>query len=356
MKIALKGSSPAALTAGILLLSRARSFGLPGVHVTIVGDPEGITPVLGPAVLHSTVLASCGVGRELGQGPLVVVPGAPGDELLVCLNPEGQGPWFGLDSLGAGAHPATQAFVRICRDPRHKARHLGKELRRFLAALGLPAEPALLDLMFMAPAPPLTRLALALRAGRAISGEVGQPVHRYLASDVGELPDPLPAGVTGEEVLERHARGELEPLLQRVALTARDSVEDFLEGMAALAASDQGRDMALVAELAHLAGHMLALPSQAMLPPPDSASDAVATGLARALGASQGERNASHKLLEVFTFLGGRFSSDEPHPICVHESPAPEDRVARWRWFVDGVWEASDRAEAVWREVMDRPA
>ena len=356
MKIALKGSSPAALTAGILLLSRARSFGLPGVEVSVVGDPSTITPVMGPAVLHSTVLASCGVGRELGQGPLVVVPGPPGDPLLVCLRAEGQGGWFAVDTVGAGTHPATQAFVRICRDPRHRARQLGKQLRRFMAALGLPAEPALLDLLFLAPEPPLNRLALALRAGRAISGEAGLPVHRYLAGEVDELPDPLPSDLDGAEVLRRHAAGELEPLLQRVSLASRDRVEDFLEGMTALSASDAGRDMALVAELAQLAGHLLALPPQAMLPPPDSSSDAVATGLARALGASEGERDASAKLLEVFTFLGGRFSSDEPHPIRLHEDPAPEDRLERWRWFVDGVGEASDRAEATWREVMDRPA
>ena len=74
MTVSLKGNSPAALTAGILLLSRARSFGQ-RLDVAILGDPHDITPVVGPALVHSPVLASCGVGRELGAGALVIVPG-----------------------------------------------------------------------------------------------------------------------------------------------------------------------------------------------------------------------------------------------------------------------------------------
>ena len=132
MQVELRGASPAAHTAGILLLSRARSMGIPGLQVAIVGDGTDIASVKGPAILHSNVLASCGVGRELGMGPLVVVPGPADAPLLACLSREGQGPWFALDSGGTGVHPATQAFVRLCRDPRPRARQVSRVLRRAL--------------------------------------------------------------------------------------------------------------------------------------------------------------------------------------------------------------------------------
>jgi len=356
MEVVLSGDSPAALTAGILLLSRARSFGLVQLKVSIDGDPQDITPVEGPATLHSTVLASCGVGRELGQGPLVVVPGPPGRPLLTSLSKEGLGPWFELDTSGRGSHPGAQAFVRLSRDPRPRARQLGKQLRRFLADLGIPAEPALLDLLFAAPVPPLDRLALTLRAGRAITGVAGTPVHAWLASDTSEFPDPLPSDVPGEVVVERFRAGELEALLGRATVRGRDRAEDWLEGMIALADSDGGRDMDLVGALAELASHVGLLPSHGMLPPTAAAADAVATGLGRALGAHRGERDASQALRHVFEFLGGRFVQGEEHPIRLGYSDPPPEGVERWRWFVEGVDRAATRAEDLWREVMDRPS
>lgn len=352
MEVVLEGDSPAALTAGILLLSRARSFGLVQLKVNIVGDPADITPVPGPAVLHSTVLASCGVGRELGQGPLVVVPGPATEPLLVCLAADGLGGWFEVDTCGGGVHPATQAFVRLCRDRRPRARQLGRSLRDFMGSLGLPSEPALLDFLFGAPAPELSRVALTLRAGRAITGDTGLPVHQWLAGDRYEVPDALPRGVGGQAVLD----GDLEPLLSRLTLRARDRVEDALSTLRVLAEDDGGRDLALVGSLGEVLSSVVVLPPHSMLPPPDAASDAVATGLGRALGATRGEHDASQALVEVFRFLGGRFVEDEPHPLRLGTGPAPETRAEIWRWFVEGVQRASDRTEEIWREVMDRPS
>ena len=352
MDVVLEGDSPAALTAGILLLSRARSFGLVQLSVSIVGDPAAITPVEGPAVLHSTVLASCGVGRELGQGPLVVVPGPATEPLLVSLAPDGRGGWFDVDTCGGGLHPATQAFVRLCRDRRPRARALGRGLRDLMAALGVPPEPALLDFLFAAPVPVLSRVALTLRAGRAITGDVGLPVHHWLARDRFELPDELPSGVTGRQVLE----ADLEPLLARLTLSARDRVEDALATLRQLADDDGDRDVALVGALGEVLSAVVALPPNSMLPPPNAAADAVATGLGRALGATRGEHDASQSLVQIFRFLGGRFVEDDPHPLRLGTGPAPEGRAATWRWFVDGVARASDRTEEIWREVMDRPS
>lgn len=351
MELELKGNSPAALVAGILLLSRARSFGIPGLRVRIVGDRETITPVQGPAIFHSNVLASCGVGREDGQGPLVILPGPAELPLLACLSREGLGPWFELDTQGQGLHPATQAFVRLARDPRPTARARSKQLRVAMAALGIPAEPALLDLLFDAPAPTLTRLAITLRAGRAITGQAGHPWHQILGPTEQRLPDPL--DLSGPELLERFVAGGLEPWLGRLSVQHRDSVEDWMMGMALLGDEDDGRDMALVAALGELMSQVLVLPKNAMLPPPSGAEDLVATGLVRALGAARGQTDANQSLLQVFQFLGGTFVDSAPHPVDVGSPPAPEDRLGRWKWFVDGVSRASELADDLWRSLMD---
>ena len=178
MSVELKGASARAFIAGILLLSRGRSFGL-RLEVAVVGAADDIATVEGPALLYSPVLATCGVGREKGDGPLVVVPGPAADPLAVCLSPDGVGPWFWVDRAGVGQHPATQAFVRLCRDPRPQARNAAIAMRSALGALGLTTEPAVLDLLFGAPVSPLYRLALALRAGRAMSGVAGGSITRY---------------------------------------------------------------------------------------------------------------------------------------------------------------------------------
>lgn len=356
MDVTLKGPSPLALTVGILLLARARSFGIPRPRVAVLGDPDDIAVVLGPAILHSHVLASCGVGRELGHGALVVVPGEPNEPLMVCLAREGVGPWFALDTSGRGAHEATRAILALSRDPRPRARVLGRRFRDLLRLLGVPSEAPLLDLLFAAPQPPLTRVALALRTGRGITGESGVPVASFLTAEVDELPDPLPSDLTGAEVLRRWRAGELEGLLTRLRLGARDQVEEWLGEMEALAKEDGGRDLALVAALAELLSHLAMLPTYGMLPPPDAAADAVATGLVRALGASGTGHDANRALADIFRFLGGKFVASDPHPVSLPVAPPPPDRMGRWAWFAAGTAEAAACVDGLWRQIMDKPS
>ena len=351
MSVALKGSSPAALTAGILLASRARSFGVP-IRVEIVGDPADITPVMGPAVLHSHVLASCGVGRDLGEGALVLVPGPATEPVLACLGPNGAGEWFEVDSSGAGLHPGTQAFVRMARDSRPAAREAVRQFSRLLHLHGLPPEPAVLDLAFGAPTQPLSRLALALRAGRSMTGEEGAAVTRWLApgSHLGALPD-MPDG--GAALLEASCAGRLGGWLDRLNVPARFAVESWLEQVHRLSLEDGGRDLPLVEALADLYAHLALLPARSMLPVPDAAADAVAVGLARVIGATGGIRDANQALADVFRFLGGKFVTTARFPIVLPTEEPPADRLGRWKWFTAQVVDAADRAEALWRRVCE---
>ena len=344
MSVILKGSSASTLTAGILLLSRARGFGQ-RLAVEIVGAPEDMAQVEGPAILHSAVLAGCGVGRRLGSGSLIIVPGPPTSPLAVCHSQDGIEGWFLVDRSGGGLHPATRQFVSLCRHRGAEGRELGRQMRVALSVLGCSPEPAVLDLLFASPAAPTVRLALALRAGRAMSGRIGTPLTHYLST--GGLSEPLPD--TLKEIREVLTPSRTSALLDRIRLSARDDVEEWVIGM-----RDLGPDHEhLLLVLAELFSHVTSLPPQGMLAPLPPSMDAVAVGLGAALGATGGARDAMADLVDVFRFLGGRFTGSARFPINLPDDPPPADRLARWAWFSRSARRSADDAEALWRRVVD---
>lgn len=350
MSVALQGSSPATLTAGILLMSRARSFGR-RMQVEIVGDPNEITRVEGPALVHSPVLASCGVGRRLGSGALVIVPGAPSAPLATTLSPDGLGEWFTVDRGGAGQHGATQAFVRLCRDRRPMARDLSRQILRLFALLGCPPEPALLDLLFQGDAPMLTRVGVALRAGRSIARETHPPLTRFLVGG-GAMPDPLPDDITWSDLRMLISAGRAAPLLDGLSVGSQAAVEEWMADLSELPEGDDTYGP-LAAGLAEAASHLLSLPMPGMLPPLAPALDALAVGLGAGLGAADPPHDASQPMLDTFRFLGGRFTNEARYPVVIDEDNAPEERLDRWAWFCTGAWRAARTADALWRRVTD---
>jgi hypothetical protein len=334
-----------------LLLSRSRRLGQP-IDVEVVGDPSDVAVVQGPAIVHSPVLAGCGVGRVLGHGPLVIVPGPATDPLATCLSAGGLDGWFPIDRAGGGQHPATQAFVRLCRAPGPEARSLGRQLRGALSALGCPSEPALLDLLFASPVPPLERLAIGLRAGRAMTGSVGQPLTRILGASGGELPDPLPSPCDSSALAKAKAGGQLSAMTDRLALGVRDMVEDWLDGMSAIEGADY---QPLVCGLVEVGSHFITLPHSGMLAPLDAATDAVAVGIGAGLGATRGEPNANQALVDMFQFLGGRFVPEVKYAMDIPGDPPPEGRLERWAWLCRSVRTAEATADTLWRQIVDPP-
>jgi hypothetical protein len=353
MHITLRGSSPGATTAAILLMTRARQLGL-RLQVDVIGDPERITPVPGPAVVHAPVLASCGVGRKDGMGATVVVSGPPSEPLLLCVQDHGVDGWFEADRGQEGLHPASQAYMRWTRDARVDARHLAKELRRGLSGLGVSVETVVLDMLFGAPVPPLTRVAFALRAGRAISGERGQPITRVLAVHDSDR-DPIGADFDAETVRRWLSNGEMQWVVDRFAPNVRDRVEDWTEMAARVTAEDGGRDLVLVHALAEIASHLVQLPPQSILPPLDAALDGVALCAGKALHAD-GDGNANFQLGQVFRFLGGRYVDDATDAYDVDVHDAPDDRIERWRWFCKAALIGQRRAEEIWSVLWDAPS
>jgi hypothetical protein len=354
MHVALQGSSPSTMTAGILLLTRARQLGF-SLTVAIVGDGDDLQHIPGPAVVYAPVLASCGVGRDLGSGATVVMPGPPGAPVRVTLTPHGVEGWFCVDRSGQGVHPATQAFVRMSHDRRPEARALGREVRKAMEALGMAADPAVLDVLFGAPVPPLLRLAVALRAGRALAGGRGDPITRYLAGDVSLSLDPLPPGLDTTELIGRYRRGELQWIFNRLAASIRDRAESWVETSLALAEQDEGHDLALLTALLEMASHLAQLPMHSILPPLGAGEDSVAVALKAALHA-EGDGDANLQLSQVYRFLGGRFVTEDPHAMFVSREPKPTDTtdpVALWRWFAAEVRVGRKRADALWEQIFN---
>lgn len=352
VEVYLRGSSPGATTAGIMLLTRARQLGY-RMNVHVVGDPDDILPIEGPAVCYAPVLASCGVGREQGSGATVVVPGPPGRPVMVTVHPHGVSGWFFVDRSGNGHHPATQAFVRLSRDPRPKARELGRELRRAMEGLGMSTDPAVLDVLFGADVAPLTRLAVALRAGRALSGGRGQPITRFTTGSADA--DPLDLGFDDAARSRLMHPNGLRSILDGLSTAIRDRAETFLGLARELAQEDGGRDLVLVHHLAELASHLVLLPPNSILPPLGAAEDSVATGLRFAL-AAEGDGDANRQLVSVFRFLGGRFTDSATHSYEVCDAPAPAQHIERWQWFCAQVRQGRKRADALWPQIVDPPS
>ena len=355
MKAVLEGSSPGATTAAILLMSRARQLGYP-LKVDIAGDPDAITPVFGPAVVHAPVLASCGVGRRLGHGGTVVIPGPDDAPLQVSLQTGGDSGWFEIHRAGPGIHPASQAFYRMSRDPRVEVKKLAKQVRVLFESLGVAPHTGLLDILFSAPVPTLTRIAIALRAGRSEHAGTSQPVTQFLsgtcstAFDITSPSEPENAGA--EHLLSQTAAGNGLDGLHDDAIA---SLMQWAKLNLQVAKDDGFRDGAFVEHMAELVTQLRQLPAHSILPPLDSTLDGVALGIPKALRAV-GHEDANQSLRQMFTFLGGRYVESARQTFSVHEVDAPEAPQKRWQWFCQAALIGRDRADELWPLITDPPS
>lgn len=354
MEITLRGSSPCATTAAILLMTKARQLGMRLV-VKLVGDPSDIASVKGPAVVSSPVLASCGIGRELGHGALVVVPGPPGLPLCVSLSAQGTESWFLVDRAGDGQHPATEAWVRLSQDPRPAARRVARGLRRAMEILGMSADPAVLDVLFGAPVPPLARLSIALRTGRSISGARGEPITRFLTGGLVDSDPVVPP--TDPAVLRQGLEdGSWNWIFDGLGPLVRYHAEEWFSSAIALSGEDQGRDLALLGAMVELMSHLVQLPPHSILPPLSAHEDGVAIAIKAGLTAD-GDDDANAQLGSMFRFLGGKYVSDAEHAIDIGTTPPPplSDALGRWRWFCQEAENGRARVDALWPSIVDPP-
>ena len=349
MQVALRGSSASTIIVGILLLTRARRLG-ERVSVSIVGDPGDVAKVVGPALVYSPVLSGCGVGRVAKRNALVCVPGPASHPLALTMEEAGLDEWFAIDRSGAGSHASTRAVIGLCRHPEPEGQNLGRVLRNALAAVGCPAEPALLDLLFGAPLNPLHRLAMALRVGREMTGSTGDPFTRFVRSGIENLPDPLPTPLSAEALNEAVTDGRVRGLLDRLQPGIQDEVQDWLEGMDRVEAYPGFPE--LIRDIAVLGSHLVSLPMAGMLPTLPHHEEVLAEYLGRAIGAVQGQHCAMAALIETYEFLGGVFIEHSPFAVAIPGSAPPQDRVERWQWLCQTAHIAMDETEALWERLV----
>ena len=350
MQVAIRSSSATAVTVGILMLTHAKRLGHP-IEVSIEGDVNDAAKVKGPALFYSPVLSGCGVGKVKGSNALVCVPGPPCDPLLLSLEPGGIADWFSIDRDGSGVHKASQDVVRLCRSPQAEAQNIGRVLLGALTALGCPAEPALLDVLFGAPAPPLVRVALSIRAGRVMTGGSRDLLTQFIRSDPSELPDALPTPLTPEGLAAARTSGHLDQLLSRLKDGLQEAVEDWVNSLGGIPAdSDLSTLLCAVAEVG---SHVVSAPVTGMLRTLSSEQDGIATNIGRALGATRGGHCAMEALIETYRFLGGRFVEHAAYAVDIPGDPPPEGRSERWLWLCKSAFCAKDEADKLWRRLID---
>ena len=350
MQVALRGSSASTVIVAILLLTHARRLG-ERISVSIVGEARDAASVRGPALVYNAVLSGCGVGKVAKSNALVCVGGQSTRPLVVSLVEGGITDWFELDRSGAGLHPSSKAVVRLCRHPEAEGKNLGRVLRGALTALGCPAEPALLDLLFGAPLDPLERLALALRAGRTMTGSTGDSFNHFIQSGVEDLPDPLPTPLDAEAFSLAMDSGHIQRLLGRIQPGVRDSVEDWLHGLQQL--DDRESFDGLLRSVAEVGSFLVSLPMAGMLPSPGAGAASIANHLGRAIGAVDDQDCAMRSLIETFEFLGGNFIPHSPFAVEVPGEPPPEGRMKRWEWLCQSASLAREESERLWERLVD---
>ena len=349
MHVAIRSSSATAVTTGILLLTHAKRLGQP-IQVVIDGDANDFASVLGPAMVHSPVLSGCGVGRVPKTNGLVCVPGRHSEPLVVSLERGGLSDWFTVDRDGQGVHPATREFIALCRSTDPELQAFATVLRGALSAMGCPAEPALLDVLFGAPAPPIERLALTIRAGRAMTGGSRDLLTGFIKMESDGYPDPLPTPLTMDGLLSARESGHIAKLLDRVNDDLRASVSDWFDGLAAL---EDGCPPNLLCGIAEVGSHLLSLPLSSVMPTLGAERAGLAAHLGRALGAASGEHCAMASLVEMYTFLGGRFVDHSAFAVDLPSDPPPSDRIDRWQWLCQSAFCAKEQSESLWQQLID---
>jgi len=173
VSIYFEGSWPASVAAAVLLLTKARRFGI-HLNVSIVQDQRPCKTVA-PALFYSPLLVGLGLPHATNDPSMVMLPGKSDSAGLVYLKER----WLRIDRSGFGEREESKAMLSILQSQDKADWSLQQKFFAGCQQLGITLEPALLDLFFALDDLD-DRLDVLLRIGRCIKGSTGKSLQELL--------------------------------------------------------------------------------------------------------------------------------------------------------------------------------
>ena len=175
MSVCFEGSWPASVAAAVMLLTKARRFGI-HLNVSIVQSQRPLAHVP-PALFYSPLLVGLGLPHAPKDTSMVMLPGESEAAGLVYLKEQ----WIRIDRAGQGEREETKSLLSILQSQDKEDWSLQQQLFSGCQQLGIVLEPALIDLFF-ALCDIDDRLDVLLRIGRASTGGTGLSLQEILGT------------------------------------------------------------------------------------------------------------------------------------------------------------------------------
>ena len=318
MPLTLKGSWPATLSAGILLLSKARRLGIP-ISVQILEDSMPI--IKGPALIRDSLLVGLGLTKSKTDNNLVVVPGDSCAPILLRL---GEADWVFVDRSGKGYLDSTKTFMSLFHTHKEFV-SLGLQAIAALRRLGVAIEPCVLDVLFAEHLDPILRFQLFLALGRVLSDKQGQS----LSSVFLKNKSPTQSGVVQPEILKK-----VREWLQQVS-TISEQHEVFAQ-----------QANQLVQQFEKITIHDLSLSLNSHL-------ISIVRSIKQGLAAIDSNHDALTIMKRRFTFLGGGFTQKAENVITLPDVICPEEQISKWQWLCSQAHAGSAEVERLWLRITN---
>jgi hypothetical protein len=310
------GSQPACLIAGILLLTKARTFGQP-VKIEIVCTMDRIL-LNGPLMFRNLLLTECGIPHV---NNIVIIGGDSEVPMEVYTQDIGS---LSLSRSINQAHQVTKIIMQMLqRDKFYRLPVLA-----MLEYFGLVAEPFIFDLLFNTNMSAFNAFGFA----RIVSFEL-----------VGKgLTNPFTVfnHIDDEKVGWDAVTGRLEVSKQKLVRDCLISIKQEL--------SNTDWDI-LHKALEPFLELFSIMPSETMFPSFSSELLEISKAIPMGLGNCE-DTDILFELQKKFRWLGGRFQDLK---LPAYNLGDDDNMQKDWTWFFDQVKLGETGAEKLWRQIMD---
>jgi len=305
-----EGSWLASVTAAVLLLTKARRFGI-HLSVSVVQQQRPYIQVP-PALFYSPLLVGLGLPQSPLDPSMVMLPGASEHPGLIQLNEK----WYTIDRSGKGEREETKALLSILQSDEIEDWALQQKFFSGCRQLGIVLEPALIDLFFSIPDID-DRLDVLLRIGRATKGVLGISLAELLGT-VEERQELLKTTLAPWIV-----RCENDRLLEQITQIEEDLILFDVQRLTSVA-------------------------TPSML--------GIQKSFVDFLGAIAVPVDPLQFIEKQYRFLGGKFVSVAPKGKRFEfpQSEIPEDDVDILEWILEETQKGADSVEMIWRSLSEQ--